>query len=420
MQTDTLLISPRNIAWALFAIQLCLIPAVVAVRGYALGQLPTLPGNSVIALSEILTVAGYGAFLVGMSTGVDQRGDDSRDSRPVSRSMSRLAILLGALGFSFRFSSLGSLLKYFSGDFTGNVVGTGGSASVVGALSTFFRPLIIPGLLLEWQSWHLRRRTSGRSTFILVCLASVVVMSTYNYNRAAAAIPVIALVGSYSRCVRRVSFWRVALLLLTLLMVGYLFGNVRRTILATQGGRISVPASGVGKAPSFESQLQVYGQAPQFEAYVILHGVDRSGLLYGSSILASALAPIPRIGSNFRGTTGTARYNVLIYGPIGAADQILSYNAELYWNFGLVGVLLGFMILGALLDRIDRAYRRSSDVSWSYLWLFLGSWLSFLVIDSILVVSQVVVYFVLPTLILLSYREVAVLPITQASRDLPR
>jgi len=81
-----------------------------------------------------------------------------------------------------------------------------------------------------------------------------------------------------------------------------------------------------------------------------------------------------------------------------AADQIVPFKGELYWNFWYPGVFVGFVALGVVVWFAEQAYRRSTASLNAYVFGFSGVWLGFLVVGSIAVLSQIAFYFMWPFL----------------------
>jgi len=89
-------------------------------------------------------------------------------------------------------------------------------------------------------------------------------------------------------------------------------------------------------------------------------------------------------------------YNDMIYGTGGPSDQILPLPGELYWNFSAVGVVAGFVALGAAIGLLDRRARTATTALGTYTIEFFAFWLGFLVLVSVQVMSQIALYFGLP------------------------
>jgi hypothetical protein len=146
---------------------------------------------------------------------------------------------------------------------------------------------------------------------------------------------------------------------------------------------------------SFADNLQVYGNGPQFWA-VVVQEVDQTGIRHGESIVNSAMYPVPVLGKPFRSASGPTLYNELVYGQPGIIDQILGFGAELYWNFGIPGVVVGYFLLGFAIRRFDDRVEAAPDALASYSWSYCGTWVALTAINSISVLAQIISYYFWP------------------------
>ena len=162
---------------------------------------------------------------------------------------------------------------------------------------------------------------------------------------------------------------------------------------------ISADAEGVSREYAQEldinSTLQVYGAAPQFLGFLIEQNDDRN-LYWGRTLLSSLIIPVPIIGKPFRATSGPVIYNEMIYGNIGVIDQIIPFEGELFMNFHLLGVVVGYSILGHVTFRLQRAFEQSASAIKCFISIYAAYWILFLIQGSLAVVSQIFVYFFWP------------------------
>ena len=136
--------------------------------------------------------------------------------------------------------------------------------------------------------------------------------------------------------------------------------------------------------------IQIYASGPQLTAYM-LERLDSS--LYGqhrSTIIPSILYPIPIIGKPFREMSGVVLFNRLIYGEADVLDQNFHYDAELYLNYQLVGVILGYLLIGFVQQFLQMRFRNAGRPITSYAWLIVGTWTMFP--GSLPVLSQLCIY----------------------------
>ena len=71
-------------------------------------------------------------------------------------------------------------------------------------------------------------------------------------------------------------------------------------------------------------------------------------------------------------------------------DQTIPFDAELFINFHVPGVLIGYALLGWLLNLFQRLFLRSTKPVASYIWVLFGLWTVFP--GSLPVTSQIYLY----------------------------
>jgi hypothetical protein len=146
----------------------------------------------------------------------------------------------------------------------------------------------------------------------------------------------------------------------------------------------------VSQEQNFVDNVQVYGHAPQFTAFLLEELDLQPGLAGRATILPSILYPIPVLGKDFRASSGVFIYNQLIYGDPDVVDQIIAYDAELFMNFHFPGVIVGYLLLGAVMGYLQKRFMMASEPITSYCWLVLAFWTAFP--GSLPVLSQMCVY----------------------------
>jgi oligosaccharide repeat unit polymerase len=386
----------------LFAIQLIFQPILILLFGVYQGQLSTLPSHGSIETSFLLSCAAYCAFSVGLSIVLARparRRDLGARLDSVPFGVVIVFVFVGLVAVLWRFHSASQLFSYFTGGYTGASGLNLGPASLSSTASTFLRPLGAYGLILLWARGANRKRM--HPVLLVVCTAgALAILATYNYNRAAVVIPLVALAAAYGRHIRRLSLRTVITFGLIVLLAALAFGNFRRIEIGTQGGKYSLQQANLTRTPSIEQNIQLYAAAPQFSAVVVQELSNGAGYYFGSTLARSVLAPVPIVGRTARLGSGTTLYNQLVYGRPGTVDQIIPFTAELDWNFGVYGVLLGFLLVGLVVARLQRAFDASDGIVSSFVLQYFAMWAAFLIIGSIQVVVQIVVYFSLPVLLL--------------------
>jgi hypothetical protein len=394
--TDRVL-GPGNIAVLLFALQLVIIPTLLVLAGPYPGTLGFIPADKYVNTALMLQVLAYVCYAGGYVAWTKPVRPRPLLLEPeVTTGTAISFVSLGAVGLALAFPSVGALIDYFSGH--GDIFDTGGPATLADAASTFLRPFLPYGVIIFWSARIARRRPGARMRPLEMGLMLVAIgaSATYNYNRGSVVVPLLALVTAYSCFGRRQSAARIMAVLAILAGVGFMFGEYRDFYSGTHGGAINPADVGLDRPDeSFVDNLQIYANGPQFWALVVQE-VDRTGTRDGESIVSSALSPVPVVGKSFRHTSGPTAYNELIYAQPDISDQILGFGAELYWSFGIPGIVVGYLLLGFAVRRFDDRVEAAPDALASYSWSYCGIWVALLVINSISVLTQIITYFFWP------------------------
>jgi hypothetical protein len=328
--------------------------------------------------------------------------------------------LVGGLGIVLSFGSLGRLSSYFTSPSVTREATPIGSATLGQVAGLVFRPFLGFGLIWIWCRWLDERADSHRfvtAVSLLVMLVLVIfTYGTFGYNRGAFAVPVVAITAVYSRRVHRLSLVRIAafgtLGLVLLSAAGVYRGS---DLTASQlGSRQGVTV--VQTKIDLNSQFQVYGNAPQFLGFVLAENAASPPFL-GRTLVSAALSPVPVLGKSFRPTSGVAIYNKWIYGSVGTVDQVIPFTGELFMDFGVLGVIIGFLVLGALMARMQSTFERSETALGLYVTQYTSMWVSFLIIGSLEVVSQIFVFFFWPIYILVGFEILRRRPIDGLGSD---
>ena len=80
------------------------------------------------------------------------------------------------------------------------------------------------------------------------------------------------------------------------------------------------------------------------------------------------MSPVPVVGASFRPSSGVTFYNELVYGSANVVDQIIPFQGELFINFHLPGVLLGFFLLGVSIRWLQGRFDRAPTVLQAFAW----------------------------------------------------
>jgi hypothetical protein len=390
-------LGPGNVATMLFALQLVVIPTVLVLFGPYYGTLRFFPDDQYVNTALMLQALAYACYAGGYVAWTKPVRPRPLLLEPgLTTGIAVSFIALGLVGLALAFPSVGALVDYFSGK--GDIFEEPGPSTLGSAASQFLRPFLAYGVIILWAARIARRRPGARLQPLEMCLIVVAIGASaiYNYNRGSVVVPLLALVTAYSGFGRRQSPARIVALLAILAVLGFMFGEYRTVYSGTHGGEINPAAAGLNRSgTSFEDNLQGYANGPQFWA-VVVQEVDRTGMRHGDSIVSSALYPVPVLGKPVRKASATTVYNELIYGQPDIIDQILGFGAELYWNFGIPGIVVGYFLLGFAVRRFDDRVEAAPDPLASYSWSYCGTWVALLAVNSISVLAQIITYFFWP------------------------
>jgi hypothetical protein len=209
----------------------------------------------------------------------------------------------------------------------------------------------------------------------------------FNYNRGTMLGPLVGLAAAFSMHVWRVPFKGVVLAGVLALSLAFAFGSYRASELDISELSVSALAE-TWDSEGIVDFVQMYALAPQMSAYLI---ESLEGKFYhGMTLLPSLVYPVPVLGKPYREVSGPAIFNELIYGETDTLDQIIPLAGELYVNLHLVGVVLGYGLLGLLLAWLHRKFMAAPNPVESYAWLMIALWTAFP--GSLSVGSQIYVY----------------------------
>jgi hypothetical protein len=391
---------PWNWALLLFALKLVVLRAAEVIGGVEIGELPHLPSTRSINLALLLESLAYICFAATYN-GLQARRRAGAISYPlrwyIPGWLILLCFLIGTIGAWLFFGSLDVLTAYFRNPAEYMVLQINEALARAGpiAISTSLRPFLGSSLVLLVcrlldRPHVLSKFGSGLLTAALIFLTAVS-FSIFSYNRGAFVAPVLALCAvALSRL--RTQTWKVtgaAVLVLALLLA-------MTTIFRSTHGQTDFASSlGEWRRAAGELELsslvQVYGNGPQFLGF-LLEETEGRELQWGRGLVAGILSPLPILGKDFRSSSGTALYNQL-FNRGDAEDQVISFVGELFLNFHVPGIVLGFALLGGLLSWLQNAFLRAESALPIYVIQLTAIWLLFLMVGSVSVVSQIAIYF---------------------------
>ena len=393
-------LSPYNWALALFVLELVLVPVNMMVAGVKRGTLPSLPSGSAIEYAYLLTVLGYTSFSASYWLASRQPKRRGRAPAPwtLTSGVAAVYVALGLVGVVLVFSGRSASEYYASG--AGRIVDPSATTTLAGAASTFLRPFLAFGVVAIWSRLVDARHTPRFNLLIgaITCACVVaLVYSTYGYNRATIAAPLVCLAAVVNRHIRRLPLSFLFCAGPALLVVLLFMGQYRLTslgvgqVLGDEGA-----TAGLISKINFSEELQVYSNGPQFAAYFLEATRWGEGLPIGEGFAASLVYTVPILGKTFRPYSGVALYNSLIYGNTTTVDQPVPFTSELFINFHIVGIILGYGLLGFLVHRIQSGFEEAASSLKTFCLLYLAIWLCYAIHSSAMVVSQMLMYFCSP------------------------
>ena len=399
-------ICPKNIAQFLFTDQMILMPLLVVYFGYDPGTLRFLPTPTAINTALLFATMAYCSFAFAYqyrtvlyrrnpSTIVPYTGHSLLSTHKTYLVVASFAAV-GLAGFVFFFGSVSGYLSYLSNpgiQYSGAVNKT--SASLTQALATFWRPFLGFAAVVAWSKWISHERfTRMPVQSIIVTGGTMVCMvaANLNFNRGTMVMPIVALVAAFSSRVRRIPLTLMAVVGIPTGFLVILFGTYRHQILATPGQQTAtLGVASLAGQTNLNTQLQVYGAAPQYFGYLLdVSGYTVDGS-WGRSLLDSVLSPVPLLGKAFRADSTVAHYNLLIYGSTVSQDQNVPFVGELFWNFQVAGIVLGFFLLGVVAARLQRSFDAAVSPISAYVWCWMSIWTLLLITGSSGVTSQLYV-----------------------------
>lgn len=392
---------PVNIALVLLLVKIILAPVLLMLVGPEkdLNELLTVPSTEAMEWALAIDTVSYVAFCLGLSLLPEKRPAGwsasviASFSRTPSRGVIALFGALGLAGFALTFRSLAQMLDYLQDSATMKEVQQAMEGSWSGLLSTVCRPFLGFALVAWWaRSADANRwRNSARRPLLSGVVAGIGIAaanSTFSFNRAAFVFPLICLIAVYSARVRRI---RPALLCagaaaaLPLLMA---IGPYRAALMS--GAR-------TGEAELFvvdniAQTVQGYATGPSYSG-LFYENIEWGDKLGGSTLLASALSPVPVLGKSFRENNGQTVYNRALYGVSLYSDQIISFAAELFVNLHVPGVVAGFVLLGLALARAESWFTATSSAFGAFAIQYASLWAATLTLWSLSIFTQIMIYF---------------------------
>ncbi len=414
-QTTITGLSPLILAQLFFAIQLVVIPLSYMIVGAQRATLPWLPSTVAINCCLLLQSVAYLVFTWAGGCRQPRAGIPAaaQQARSAQRQLGgRMAwalvvvfVLLGTVGFYFQYGSIESFISYLVNPAARLTEAKQMPATLEAALATILRPFLSFGIVLVWSHWIERsykarglRHISNWSVAgtAVTCLLLLLVNVSFNFNRAAMIVPILAVVATYSLHVRPIKPRWLIILALVILVLALLLGVLRTSSDLSAMGLDPAEISRMLDNSRTVENLQVYGGGAQFLGFLLEETSWGASPYWGETLISSALFPVPVVGRLFRPTSGVVLYNMLIYNDPSIADQVIPYLGELFINFNIVGLVAGYLLLGLVVAAVNRKFLNTLNCFDAYCVFVIAYWFCFLILGSIAAVSQVFIFLLWP------------------------
>jgi fumarate reductase subunit C len=411
-------ITPLNWMLLAFGSQLILMPALVRLAGPSIFPLPSLTSEKAINFALFLITASFWAFCIAVhafrrSSRSQLQLATADESWIPGRGLAFIFIIVGLAGVSMAFGTFDRLIEYLTNPVVFMLYAAEAatrSATLAEAAGTFLKPFLGFGFLLLWcRAIDLplrqgeKHRWFGRVFLIAMIAISYALMT---YNRGAFAVPMVAMIAVLSKRLPKKSMrylFAAGAIFAALLGAVTLYksavhsnssGTIDKDFLTTAAGYIDVMGT-----------VQLYGQAPQYLGYFVERNHYGSSPTAGTTLVASVMNPVPILGKPFRSHSGVYLYNLILGRNPENPDQIPQLTGELFLDFNIFGILLGFGTAGWAIARLQSRFDASRSALEVYIVLFASIWMGFLTVGSIDVIAQIALYSSLPIYVFLFYKK---------------
>ena len=399
---------PLNIAIVLMFLRLAAVPMLVMTTGPESRVLSVLPSLNTMEGALLIDTLAYTAFCLSLAL-APRRLMMPRSpviahllSETPGRKMTWSFAAIGMLGFFWAFGIPSNLLLYFSDPDQIAELHKTLEGTWIGLFSTILRPFFAYALVSWWSrvadesiAQKTRKGASWRPVIygFVAAVGITAANLTFSFNRAAFVFPLICLTAVYSARVRRIPFGATVMAIVIFLPALIAVETYRAGF---QPGAKKIDITLESVIGGLSENIQAYSPGPQYAGLFY----DKIGwgehLYFGSTIRDSIMTPVPLLGKSFRETNGPALFNFALYGVHGIEDQIIPYAAELFANFHAPGVIAGFMLLGLFLSQAERWFYAAPSTFAAFSIQYVSMWAALLVVWSISVFSQIMIYFFCP------------------------
>ncbi|WP_157468932.1 hypothetical protein [Deinococcus murrayi] len=335
-------LTAKNLALGVFALKLFVAPLSISVYGFKYATLFYIPSSLAVNNAYNLVVISFFSFAVGWALIYKDRNSNVQRQHSLEdvRTPMRFGILLlviGLLGMVLRYQTLGDYLNSVYVRYEAS------SPSILQFLGSLLKPLAVFGVAVIWENLIRRSKIDLYRIAITLVACLIIVALSLSSNRATIVYPLIAFLAMVSVKYRPLSLAPLVGIFVVSLPIISAFGDFR------VGGRTDG-----GSIESGIEQLQVYFGAPQFIAPMLETELGSESATVKSSLLES----LPIVGESYRYTSGSYVYNQVIYRNLISIvrDQVYPVAAEIFINFGLLGMIMTHIFIGMVYCRLDAIY----------------------------------------------------------------
>ena len=385
--------SPINFAMVMMLLKLVVAPSCAIVLGPDSPVLTFLPSNSSMNAALLIDTVAYIALCIGLTLTPDADPSHRITLPTPSKGIILSYIAIGLIGFIAVFGSFGRIVDYFLEPKAISEIAQAQQQTVAGLAGTFLRPFLAFSLVAWWSRILDRGKPVLKLTIAGLLASFIITLAnlTYSFNRAAFLFPLLALAAIYHNRLQKIP--------IMVLLLGGALGLPALSMIFTYRSNMMVGReTETGNAlldvtTKFNENLQGYAVGPHYTGLFYERIGWGDQLYWGSTLLSSALSPIPVLGKAFRGENGPSLYNRALYGIDGFQDQILPFDAELFANFHAVGVIVGYIAVGFLLGKLDFWILASGTSFTAFTFQYAGIWTAMLTIWSLSIYAQILIYF---------------------------
>lgn len=399
MQPDGPLLTPKNIALFVWLNKLVIIPIILLTAGNQVVKFERLP-SPLVWETAILSVA-FLTFWAGWQWHENHNltplnpPENSRKAA-VSVWVGVVFLAVGLWAVTYQFGSLTdyaqrAILKISAETFNREMAGNAlGFAATVGARFLPFGVLVIWAAVRPRTVWH------WKNALALLACGAVSLSS----NRANLLYPTLALLA-VMMAGQRVRHKGIFLILAMPLLAGVFFFSLIRSQTTFSVADLPLLAGAFWRG--LDSLVMVY-QIYFGSLYQLTPVLTIDPGLTNNTLLSSLLYSVPGVGRAFRETSGVVAYNSAIYGSTAHPDQVMPVAGEVFFNAGLIGVALSHWLIGAGFCWLNRRFHRAMAAS-LYIeiacWFYLGLLYNALILLSLSVFVQFLIFMAPPALVLL-------------------